>query len=109
MAPGVWLGASRPFEVERVSSETAARELRIDAIQALSGVLLQALRETERRKESEAKLQFEQRRQLESGMAAAALTDLAGAKQGLGGFPNRRCCWRRARLPRTLDSKYPRL
>jgi len=81
MAPGIWLGAPRPFEVERVSRETAARELRIETMQALSGVLLRASREIEPQKQSEARLRLEQRRQLERRMGAATLVDLAGAKE----------------------------
>jgi len=87
MAPGVWLGASRPFEVERVSRETAAREFRIETIQALSGVLLLALGDIQRRKESEARLRLDERRQLESRMGAAALVDLSGANERLGALP----------------------
>lgn len=87
MAPGIWLGSARPFEVERVSRETAAQEFRMETMQALSGVLLQALRETERRKESEARVRLDQRRQLERRMGAAALVDLSGAKQRLSALP----------------------
>lgn len=82
MAPGIWLGAPHSFQVERVTREAAARELRIETMEALSGVLLRALREIERRKESEAKLRVDERRQLEGRMAAAALVDLAGAREG---------------------------
>jgi hypothetical protein len=80
MSQGVWLGASHVFKVERVSSETAAREIRMETIQAFSGILLPALREIDRRKESEARLRIDQRRQLEGRMGAAALVDLSGAK-----------------------------
>ena len=87
MAPGIWLGASHPFEVERVSRETAAREFRMETMQALSGVLLQALREIERQQESEARLRLDQRRQLERRMGTAALVDLSGANQRLSALP----------------------
>jgi NHLM bacteriocin system ABC transporter ATP-binding protein len=87
MAPGIWLGASRPFELERVSRETAARETRFEMVQALSGILLQAVREIERRRESEARLRLDQRRQLERRMGATALGDLLGASQRLSALP----------------------
>jgi len=81
MAPGIWLGAPRLFEVECVSREAAARELRVETMQALSAVLLRASREIEPRKQSEARLRLEQRTQLERRMGAAALVGLAGAKE----------------------------
>jgi len=87
MAQGIWLGASTIFEVERVSRETAAREIRLEGIQAFSGVLLHALREIDRRKEAGARLRIEQRRQLERRMGAAALADLSGARQQQSGLP----------------------
>ena len=87
MSQGIWLGASDVFEVERVSRETAAREIRLEAIQAFSGILLRALPEIDRRKESEARLRIEQRRQLEGRMGAAALVDLSGTRQQQSGLP----------------------
>jgi len=87
MAPGIWLGGSHPLEAERVTRETAARELRVETVRALSSVLLEALRETELRTQSEAKLRLDEQRQLEGRMAAAALVDLAGAKERPGVLP----------------------
>jgi NHLM bacteriocin system ABC transporter ATP-binding protein len=87
MAPGIWLGAPQPFEVERVSGETAWGELRMETMQALSAVLLRASREIEPRKQSEARLRVEQRRQLERRMGAAALVDLAGATERPSALP----------------------
>ena len=87
MAPGIWLSAPRPFEVECVSRETAASELQIETMQALSAVLLRASREIEPRKQSEARLRLEQRRQLERRMGAAALVDLAGSKERPSALP----------------------
>ncbi len=81
MATGIWLGASQPFEAERVAREAGAGELRIETMMALSGALLGATREIERRTESEAKLRLDERRQLEGRMAAATLVDLAGARK----------------------------
>jgi NHLM bacteriocin system ABC transporter ATP-binding protein len=84
MAEGLWLGAPSAFEVERITRDAAERLNRIDGIASISSVLLEALRETERRSQSQEKSRLDQRRQFESHMGAAALAGLSGAEQQLG-------------------------